>query len=90
MCRALIPVPFTKCLTLLFVVVLGICFRLSDEKGLSYDECACVFPDFLEVTVLRETSNRILQSQQSTKVRIEVILNEIASFLESFDVEIES
>jgi hypothetical protein len=85
MCRALIPVPFSKCLTI-FVVV-GIRFRLSDENRLFYDECACVFPDFLEATVLRETSSLILRSQQSTKVRIEVILNEVSSFLDSFDVE---
>jgi hypothetical protein len=87
MCRVLV-LPFGKCLTLF--VVLGFCFRLSDEKLSFYDECACVFPDFLEATVLNETSSLILRSQQSTKVRIEVILNEIASSLDSFDVEIES
>jgi hypothetical protein len=83
MCRVLIPVPFSKCLTLF--AVLGICFRPG--KGVVYAKCACVFPDFLEAEVLRETSILIMRSQQNTGVRIEVILNEIACFLDSFDVE---
>jgi hypothetical protein len=61
--------------------------RLSDESRSFYDECACVFPDFLGFSLLRETSSLVMRSQHSTKVRIEVVLNEVSSFLDSFDVE---
>jgi hypothetical protein len=64
--------------------------RLSDESRSFYDECACVFPDFLGESLLRETSSLVMRSQQNSKVRIEVILNEVSSFLDSFDIEIES
>jgi hypothetical protein len=61
--------------------------RLSDEGRSFYDECACVFPDFLGDSLLKETSSLVMRSQQSTKLRIEVVLNEVSSFLNSFDIE---
>jgi len=61
--------------------------RLPLEGVSSSDEYSRIFPGFFEDTVLRDTSTLILQSQEITKTRIEVILNEILSFLTTFDVD---